>query len=112
MNMQEKAQWLANFYQKVADGGVMQARTENTPWVDQKVGPNIESFSQADWRIKPKTLDLIDQLRRITDQSDLDTFPATVHALADLNESLLGRVEHLEKTVQVLENRSFRGGEL
>ena len=61
---------------------------------------------------KPKTLELLDQLRLITGHSGLDTFPETVHALADLYESLLGRVEHLEKTVQVLENRSFRGGEL
>ena len=60
---------------------------------------------------KPKTLELLDRLRLITDYSSLDTFPETVHALADLYESLLGRVERLEK-IQELKSKYYEGGEL
>ena len=53
MNTKESAQWLADFYQQVADGREMQVRSNGNKWHKAEHGPcfnNIEKF-----RIKPKT---------------------------------------------------------
>jgi hypothetical protein len=53
------AQELADCYQKVADGGVLQVSTQNTRYVDAQIGPNLSSDT-SQWRIKPtkKVIDL------------------------------------------------------
>ena len=56
-----KAQGLADFYQKVADGGEIEFRVNSTAkgWYRSGFSPNLSSVRQ-DWRIKPtkKVIDL------------------------------------------------------
>ena len=62
---QEQAQELADFYQKVADGGEIQAyvrrSSDSKPeWVDSAYGPRPNCLEFRYWRIKPtnKVIDL------------------------------------------------------
>lgn len=50
MNDIEKAKWLVDFYQKVADGGEMQYKHERGVWTAHGIGPNVCS-TQDTWRV-------------------------------------------------------------
>ena len=57
MNTREKAQWLSEFYAKVAEGGMVQQRPSDVEiWRDvpsDDIGPTLSSLQYL-WRIKPE----------------------------------------------------------
>jgi len=52
MNTQEKALWLSDYYQQVADGGQMEL-VERKTWLSDEQGPDLDSEPSM-WRIKPR----------------------------------------------------------
>ena len=51
----DKARWLADFYQQVADGGAPEYKSEIRGWVAHYSMPTISS-NPKEWRIKPREI--------------------------------------------------------
>lgn len=56
MSTKDDAKWLADFYQKVAEGGQMQWRqVVSSQWLDIYVGPHLDTdVHRALWRVVPE----------------------------------------------------------